>query len=42
MGGACRTYGRDEKYTKNFGQKTEGKIPLRNMDTDWRMILNGS
>jgi hypothetical protein len=29
MGGACSTYGNDEKYIQNFGsKKSEGKRPI--------------
>jgi hypothetical protein len=39
MGGACKTHGRDEKYTKNFGRKTEGKVNLKDLVIDEVVIL---
>jgi hypothetical protein len=42
MGGACSTYGRDEKYTENFGRKSEGRDHSEDLDVDGRIILEWS
>jgi len=44
MGGSCNTHGRDEKYVRTFGPKSERKRPLgrpwRTWENDIRMDLN--
>jgi hypothetical protein len=34
-GGSCSAHGEDEKCIKRFGQKTEGKRPLRRPRHKW-------
>jgi len=38
-GGACSTYGGEERCTQGFGGETEEKIPLGSLDVDGRIIL---
>jgi hypothetical protein len=39
MGGACSTYGRDEKFIKYFSWKTGREGPLGRLGHRWGIIL---
>jgi hypothetical protein len=39
MGGACRTYGGEERRIQGFGGKPEGKRPLEHPGLDERIIF---
>ena len=39
MGGACGTYGSQERCIQDFGRRPEGKRQLGRLDVDGRIIL---
>ena len=39
MGGACGTYGKEERLIQSLGEEYEGKRPLGRPDVDGRVIL---